>query len=63
LHDSPHLKKFLRIDQYEEVESNTQYIKTEDTHHWEPENLSEVIKLKNYLIHRVLTGNYDYFIR
>ena len=61
LHDSPHLKKFLSVDQYEEVESNTQYIKTEDTHHWEPENLSEVIKLKNYLIHRVLTGNYDYF--
>ena len=61
LHNSPHLKKFFTENQYEEFYSDNEYVKNEDTHTWAIENLSDVIKMKNRLIDKVIKENYDYF--
>jgi len=61
LHNSPHLKKYLNNNEYEEFESNNQYIKNEKTHVWEENNLKDVIIMKNKLLDKTLIEKYDYF--
>jgi hypothetical protein len=60
LHNSPHLKKYLRQGQYEEFENETKY-ETGATHNWKKENLRDVMRMKNYLLQKARREGYDYF--
>lgn len=61
LHNSPRLKRFLKPDQYIEFESEHEYIRDDQTHHWTNENLKDVTKMKNALLKYTIANNYDYF--
>lgn len=61
LHNSPRLKRFLKPDQFIEFTSHNEYKRDQYTHHWSTGNLKDVTKMKNDLLHRTLTGFYDYF--
>jgi hypothetical protein len=61
LHNSPRLKRFLKPSQYIEFQSENEYIRDEETHHWTGENLKDVAKMKNALLRYTLEKKYDYF--
>lgn len=61
LHNSPRLKRFLKPSQYIEFESQNEYKRDDQTHHWTNANLSDVIRMKNALLSHALENRYDFF--
>lgn len=61
LHNSPRLKRFLRLDQYVEYQSIGEYKRDEVTHHWTDQNLKDVTVMKNFLLNYTENYGYDYF--
>jgi hypothetical protein len=61
LHNSPRLKRFLKLDQYTEFESENDYKRDEIQHHWSLQNLSDVTIMKNFLIKKAIQDDYSHF--
>lgn len=61
LHNSPELKTYFKESEYEEYQSETEYVKTDETHIWKEENFKDIVYMKNKLIKKVLDEGYDYF--
>ena len=69
LHNSPHLKEFVREGpipggaQYlADVTTPDQYECDENTHNWKYENILNVTKMRNYLLDFARGGKYDYYL-
>ena len=60
LNDCPELKPYLQDDEYVEINTGDEYITTEDTHYWSPENLNKMSILRNRFLTEVIRGGYDY---
>lgn len=61
LHNSPHLKKYLLPHEFVEYQTDEEYVKTDETHHWTNRNLYHVQKMKNLFLDMVKQQSFDYF--
>ena len=60
LNDCPELKKLLDPNQYVEINTGDEYVRTEKNHDWSAWNLNKMSVLRNRFLTEVLKGGYDY---
>lgn len=60
LNDCPELKELLDPDQYTEINTGDEYVRTEKNHDWSGQNLNKMTRLRNCFLTKVLKDGYDY---